>query len=193
MRTGHLTLPMGSKVAPVTSRIGWVLRKLLPEWREMGTTRRAIEALWTPLAGGFGAGFGATVSTGAWAFNIFLAIVGAVTFGAQHRSQRVAVARAVLSGTLFGALVLVAYHVFGHSSDAPSWLLPPRDTLLFLLLFTASLPLHQLGTWLRLRLDPTPAPAPAPAPEPAVATARPVPSPTPEPAAAGSPRGSLGG
>jgi hypothetical protein len=80
--------------------------------------------------------------------------VGAVTFGAQHRSQRVAVGRAALSGVLFGALVLVAYHLFGHRSDAPSWLLPPQDALLFLLLFTASLPLHQLGTWLRLRLDP---------------------------------------
>ena len=145
-----------------------MLRKLLPEWREMGTTRRAIEALWTPLAGGFGAGFGATVSTGAWAFNLFLAIVGAVTFGAQHRSQPVAVVRGALSGVQFGLLVLVGYHVFGHDSDAPAWLLPPRDALLFLLLFTASLPLHQLGTWLRSRLDPDGAPAP----EPAVPAAR---------------------
>jgi hypothetical protein len=157
-----------------------VLRKLLPEWREMGTTRRAIEALWTPLAGGFGAGFGATISTGAWVLNVLLAIVGAVTFGAQHRSQRVAVARGAFSGALFGALVLVGSHVFGHSSDAPAWLLPPQDALLFLLLFTASLPLHQLGTWLRVRLSPDEAPVPEPAPEPDPAAA-------PEPALAAPP------
>lgn len=143
-----------------------MLRKLLPEWREMGKTRRAIEALWTPAAGGVGAAFGATVSTGAWVLNLILAILGAVTFGAQHRSQRVAVARGAFSGALFGACVVAGYHLFGHSSDAPAWLLPPQDTLLFLLLLTASLPLHQLGTWLRVRLSPdTPASPAAPAAE----------------------------
>ena len=153
-----------------------MLRKLLPEWREMGTTRRAIEALWTPLAGGFGAGFGATISTGAWVLNVLLAIVGAVTFGAQHRSQRVSVVRGALSGVQFGALVLVGYHVFGHDSDAPAWLLPPQDVLLFLLLFTASLPLHQLGTWLRVRLSPDRLPEPAPQPAAAPATPEPAPA-----------------
>jgi hypothetical protein len=161
-----------------------VLRKLLPEWREMGKPRRAIEALWTPAAGGVGAAFGATVSTGAWVFNLILAIMGAVTFGAQHRSQRVAVARGAFSGALFGACVVAGYHLFGHSSDAPAWLLPPQDTLLFLLLLTASLPLHQLGTWLRVRLSPDRQPTPATPAGPAEAPA--TAAPEPEPAAAGS-------
>jgi hypothetical protein len=148
-----------------------VLRKLLPEWREMGTTRRAIEALWTPAAGGIGAGFGATVSTGAWVFNVVLAIAGAVAFGAQHRSPRVAITRGALSGTLFGAGAVLGLHLFGHDTGGvPAWLLPPNDALLFLLLFTAALPLHHLGARLRTTRDPLPAPvaaAPPATPEPA--------------------------
>jgi hypothetical protein len=141
-----------------------VLRKLLPEWREMGTTRRAIEAVWTPAAGGIGAGFGATVSTGAWVFNVVLAIAGAVAFGAQHRSPRVAITRGALSGALFGAGAVLGLHLFGHDTGVPAWLLPPNDALLFLLLFTAALPLHQLGSRLRTTRDPLPAPTVAPAP-----------------------------
>jgi hypothetical protein len=142
----------------------------------MGIKRRAFEALWTPGAGGVGAAFGATLSTGAWVLNVVLAILGAIAIGAQHRSQRDAVRRGVLSGALFGGSVVAAYHLFGHRSDAPAWLLPPQDVLLFLLLFVPALPLHQLGAWLRTRLNPippatakpNPAPAPAPAPSPAL-------------------------
>src|SRR5690242_16403326 len=120
----------------------------------MGTTRRAFEALWTPGAGGVGAAFGATLSTGAWVLNVVLAIAGAIAIGAQHRVQRAAVRRGVLSGALFAGFVVLGYHLFGHRSDAPAWLLPPHDVLLFLLLFTPALPLHQLGAWLRARLQP---------------------------------------
>jgi hypothetical protein len=123
----------------------------------MGSKRRAFEALWTPAAGGFGAAFGATLSTGAWVLNVVLAIAGAIVIGAQHREQRVAVGRGIVSGALFGAFVVAGYHVFGHESDAPAWLLPPHDVLLFLLLFVPAMPLHQLGAWLRTRLSPAPA------------------------------------
>jgi hypothetical protein len=129
----------------------------------MGTPRRAFEALWTPAAGGVGAAFGATLSTGAWILNVVLAIIGAIAIGAQHREQRVAVYRGVLSGGLFGVFVVAAYHVFGHRSDAPAWLLPPQDVLLFLLLFVPALPLHQLGAWLRVRLSDRPGAAGEPA------------------------------
>ena len=151
----------------------------------MGTRRRAFEALWTPAAGGVGAAFGATLSTGAWVLNVFLAIVGAIAIGAQHRAQRVAVQRGALSGLLFAGFVVLGYHVFGHRSDAPAWLLPPHDVLLFLLLFVPALPLHQAGAWLRTRLQPVPAAGTAveepvaqhaaerlPEPEPALATPR---------------------
>jgi hypothetical protein len=135
-----------------------MLRRLLPEWREMGTARRAFEALWIPAAGGVGAAFGATVSTGGWVLNVVLAIVFAVAIGAQHRTQRDAVRRGLVSGALFGGFVVLGYHLFGHQSDAPAWLLPPHDTLLFLLLFVPAPPLHQLGAWLRTRLHPAAAP-----------------------------------
>ena len=135
----------------------------------MGNKRRAFEALWTPAAGGVGAAFGATLSTGAWVLNVVLAVVGAIAIGAQHREQRAAVRRGILSGALFGVFVVAAYHVFGHRSDAPAWLLPPQDVLLFLLLFVPALPLHQLGAWLRTRLQPAPVAEGADAAEPAPA------------------------
>jgi hypothetical protein len=150
----------------------------------MGTKRRAFEALWTPAAGGVGAAFGATLSTGAWVLTVFLAIAGAIAIGAQHRDQRVAVQRGAFSGLLFAGFVVLAYHVFGHQSDAPVWLLPPHDVLLFLLLFVPALPLHQAGAWLRTRLQPVPAETPVveqpvvqeperlPEPEPVLATPR---------------------
>jgi hypothetical protein len=134
---------------------------LLPEWHDMGIKRRAFEALWTPGSAGVGAALGATNSTGAWVLNVALAILGAIAIGAQHRIQRDAVRRGMLSGTLYAGSVVAAYHAFGHRSDAPAWLLPPHDVPLFLLLFTAALPLHQLGTWLRTTLQPAP-------PDPAV-------------------------
>jgi hypothetical protein len=140
----------------------------------MGIKRRAFEAVWTPAAGGVGAAFGATLSTGAWVLNVFLAIVGAIAIGAQHREQRFAVRRGVLSGVLFAGFVVAAYHVFGHTRDAPVWLLPPQDVLLFLLLFVPALPLHQLGAWLRGRLHPAAVAEPAatePAPELATTSA----------------------
>jgi hypothetical protein len=141
-----------------------VLRKLLPEWREMGTARRAFEALWIPAAGGVGAAFGATVSTGGWVLNVVIAVVFAIAIGAQHRNQRDAVRRGLVSGALFGGFVVLGYHLFGHESDAPAWLLPEQDALLFLLLFVPATPLHQLGAWLRARLHPDTTPAPAPEP-----------------------------
>jgi hypothetical protein len=131
-----------------------MLRKLFPEWRDMGTVRRAVDAFWTPGSAGVGAAFAATNSTGAWLLNLVFAILGAIGLGAQHRDQRVAVRRAALSGALYAGVAVTGYHLRGHGGDAPAWLLPPHDPLLFLLLFTASFPLHQLGAWLRTRLSP---------------------------------------
>jgi hypothetical protein len=131
-----------------------MLRRLFPEWHELGTKRRAFEAVWVPAAGGVGAAFGATVSTGAWVLNVVLATGFAVAIGAQHRDRWDAVRRGAVSGALFGGCVVAGYHLFGHETEAPAWLLPPQDLLLFLLLFVPALPLHLLGAWLRTHAQP---------------------------------------
>jgi hypothetical protein len=125
---------------------------LLPEWDEMGPGRRLFEAIVVPASGGLGAGWVAASSTRLYVIDVVLAILGAVYIGAQHCTAAQAQRRGLVSGTLFGLMLLLGLYLGGGISPAPDWVVPPSPVLLFLMMAIPAVPLHRLGYTLRRRV-----------------------------------------
>ena len=116
---------------------------MLPEWDAMSPVRRAFEAVVLPVVWGVVCGLLLAVSAPLYIAGSVLGVLGGIGGGAQHRTLREAMARALVGGTLFGLSILLGYALSG--GEGAEVHLPEPEVLLLLFVLLPAFPLHALG------------------------------------------------